>query len=76
MGNAKLQSTVLRLSLVAVLLISAAIQETTVARASKISYDVINRDDVPEKEGLHRPDDAEANKYTRGCEAEEECRSQ
>ncbi|RCV10181.1 hypothetical protein SEVIR_2G094400v4 [Setaria viridis] len=65
----KLDATaVLGLSLVALLLLSAAAAE------ADISYHAMGADGVPGKNhALFRPG-AIANTYSRGCEAETECR--
>lgn len=70
MAEANLHLTVLGLSLVALLLLSA-VQEA--ASDNDISYGGLNADHVPGDPSLHRPD-AAANKYNRGCETEEQCR--
>ncbi|RLN35758.1 hypothetical protein C2845_PM03G24200 [Panicum miliaceum] len=70
-AKAKLNVTALGLSLVVALLLlnGAAAMEGT------IGYHAMDADEEPGKNrALFRPGDI-ANKYTRGCETTEECRS-
>jgi len=70
MAGAKLNVTVLGMSLVvALLLLSGA-----AAMEGTIDYHAMGADEEPGKDrALFRPGDV-ANKYTRGCESSEECR--
>jgi hypothetical protein len=76
MGDAtKLQLTVVSLSLVALLLMSAAVEEAA-AGEGEISYEAIKRGRIPGKEVVNDRPDTTANKYARGCEPEERCRGE
>ena len=69
MAGAKLNVTVLGMSLVVALLLSGA-----AAMEGTIDYHAMDADEEPGKNrALFRPGDV-ANKYTRGCESSEECR--
>ena len=75
MGNkAKLQVTVvLGLSLTALLLLSSVVQDAAAMQGS-LNYHMMAADqENGRNEDLFRPD-ANANAYTRGCEATEGCR--
>jgi hypothetical protein len=76
MSDAKLELTVISLSLVALLLMSAAVEEAA-ASEGEISYEAISRDRIPDKlRGRNDRPDTTANRYVRGCEPEEKCRGE
>ncbi|CAL5089511.1 unnamed protein product [Urochloa decumbens] len=67
-------TVVLGLSLVALLLLSGAGVQHAAADGD-IGYHAMSADEVPGRNhALFRPG-AVANKYSRGCESEEQCRS-
>ena len=70
MAGAKLNVTVLGMSLVVDLLLPSG----AAAMEGTIDYHAMGADEEPGKDrALFRPGDV-ANKYTRGCESSEECR--
>uniref|UniRef100_A0A0E0LIT5 Uncharacterized protein n=1 Tax=Oryza punctata TaxID=4537 RepID=A0A0E0LIT5_ORYPU len=71
MAKAGVNLTVLSLSLVA-LLVLTAIEDVAVA-TQVINYASMNHDDIPGTPQLDHPG-GDANKYTRGCEEEDDCR--
>jgi hypothetical protein len=76
MGKDKLPVTVLGLSLVALLLLSSSVVQDAAAMQGSLNYHMMAADqENGRNKDLFRPGaNANANAYTRGCEATEGCR--